>query len=122
MHSELDDAADGLPRPPAAVDTPDLPPPPGLCSSTVDLGGDEYLVLSFPVPAWSLPGDLSTAERDIALAILKGASNETIAQERDTSVRTVANQIAAIFAKLDVSSRIELAWTVGTSSCEGDEG
>jgi len=98
-----------------------LPPPPGLRSSTVDLGGDQYLVLSFPTPVWSLPGCLSAAEREVALALLRGETNETIASVRNTSVRTVANQVASIFAKLGVNSRIELAYAVDRSSADDTE-
>lgn len=94
------------------VSAPELPAPAGLCVSRVDLDSDEYLVISFPTPDWTLPDSLSTAEREIALAILQGASNETIAQERHSSIRTVANQIASIFEKVGVSSRIELAIAV----------
>jgi DNA-binding NarL/FixJ family response regulator len=96
----------------------DLPVPRGLAASTVDLGGEQYLVLSFPMPAWSLPAGLSVAEREVALAVLRGETNDTIARERNTSIRTVANQIAAVFAKLGVNSRIELALAVGTSNSD----
>jgi DNA-binding NarL/FixJ family response regulator len=96
------------------ANVPDLPAPAGLRASTVELDSDEYLVLSYPAPAWNLPSSLTTAERNIALAILRGTSTETIAQERCTSARTVANQIAAIFEKVGVKSRIELARVIGT--------
>jgi DNA-binding NarL/FixJ family response regulator len=105
-------------RPADQADPVDLPPPPGLRASTVELGGDQYLVLSFPAPSWNLPPGLSAAERDVALAVLRGETNETIARERNTSVRTVANQIAAIFAKLGVNSRIELAFAVERSGSD----
>lgn len=52
---------------------------------------------------------LTSAERDIAAQILRGASNKQIAQRRGTSARTVANQIAAIYQKLAIASRAELA-------------
>ena len=113
--------SDRRPEPdPAAADGAgsDLPAPPGLAASTVDLGGDQYLVLSFPMPVWSLPSGLSVAEREVALAVLRGETNETIARDRNTSIRTVANQIAAVFAKLGVNSRIELALAVGTSNAD----
>jgi DNA-binding NarL/FixJ family response regulator len=40
--------------------------------------------------------------------VLDGLSNRTIAQVRGTSVRTVANQIASVFRKLNVTGRAEL--------------
>ncbi len=52
---------------------------------------------------------LTEAERDVALAITRGLSNAEIAALRHRSPRTVANQVAAILRKLDVSSRGELA-------------
>jgi DNA-binding NarL/FixJ family response regulator len=99
-----------------ATDGPELPPPAGLRVSAVELDDDQYLVLSFPAPAWDLPECFTAAEREIVLGMLRGASNEAIARERCTSVRTVANQIASIFIKLRVSSRIELAHALGKSN------
>jgi DNA-binding NarL/FixJ family response regulator len=52
---------------------------------------------------------LSGAEQAIVEAVLRGRSNREIAEERGTSVRTVANQMASIFRKLCVGSRSELA-------------
>jgi len=86
-----------------------LPAPPGLLVSHVALGDAEYAILSFPTPRWELPDCLTLAEREVVLALLRGRSNRDIAGARATSVRTVANQIAAVFKKLRVSSRIELA-------------
>lgn len=51
---------------------------------------------------------LTDAERAIVRRIASGDSNRAIAEARGTSARTVANQIAAIFAKLGVASRSEL--------------
>jgi DNA-binding CsgD family transcriptional regulator len=39
---------------------------------------------------------------------LRGASNQDIARTRGVSVRTVANQLAAVYRKLGVRSRAEL--------------
>jgi DNA-binding NarL/FixJ family response regulator len=104
-------------EPADALDPPlELPPPSGLAVSAVELDDDQYLVLSFPAPAWNLPECFTAAEREIVLGMLRGASNEAIARERCTSVRTVANQIASIFVKLRVSSRIELAHALGKSN------
>jgi DNA-binding CsgD family transcriptional regulator len=88
----------------------DVPFPAALRASRVHLAGDEYVVLRLPAPAWDLPDCLTLAERDVALAVLRGATNEEIAGRRSTSVRTVAHQVASIFKKLAVSSRAELAY------------
>jgi DNA-binding CsgD family transcriptional regulator len=56
---------------------------------------------------------LTAAEREVALALLRGATNRAIAAERGTALQTVANQIAALYAKLGVHSRAELAAALG---------
>jgi DNA-binding CsgD family transcriptional regulator len=67
----------------------------------------EIAVLSF-----TLLGDkaanLSSAESDVARHILAGRSNSEIAALRRCSARTVANQVASLFRKLGVRSRLEL--------------
>lgn len=52
---------------------------------------------------------VSTLMRAVTELLLDGASNAEIAAARGTSRRTVANQIATIFRKLDASSRVDLA-------------
>ena len=56
---------------------------------------------------------LTDAERDVASAAARGLSNRDIATLRGSSTRTVANQLAAIMKKLEVSSRAELAARFG---------
>lgn len=62
-----------------------------------------------PLPATVDDAKLSPAEREVAALILHGRDNASIAALRGTSVRTTANQVASIFAKLGVRSRAELA-------------
>lgn len=57
---------------------------------------------------------LTAAERDVALSLLQGATNRAIAERRNTSENTVANQVKAIFGKLGVSDRAELAAVLST--------
>jgi len=71
--------------------------------------GKELFILSLPSPVAQLPAVLTAAERHVAALVLDGLSNRTIAQMRGTSVRTVANQIASVFRKLNVTGRAELA-------------
>lgn len=74
---------------------------------TIDPGDGVVAVVSAPArPAVSL--ELTRAERDIVDGIARGERNRAIARRRGTSERTVANQIAALFAKLGVVSRAEL--------------
>ncbi len=88
-------------RPPAS-----LPTVPGDVTALESEDG-ELVVLSF-----ALPGDneisLSSAESDVARHILAGRSNSEIAALRGCSTRTVANQVASLFRKLGVRSRLEL--------------
>lgn len=58
------------------------------------------------VPAES---ELSPAEREVAALAREGLSNAEIARARGVAVRTIANQLASIFRKLGVGSRVELA-------------
>jgi DNA-binding NarL/FixJ family response regulator len=82
--------------------------PEGLQASSLQVGNARYVLLSLP-RAWDLGGDLTQAERQVALAVLAGLSNADIARMRGSSPRTVANQLASIFRKLKVRSRAELA-------------
>jgi DNA-binding NarL/FixJ family response regulator len=79
----------------------------GLRASKVTIDGEELAVFSFPLPPPTLPSSLSEAERDVAVAVLKGLSNAEIAMARGTSSRTVANQVASLLRKLGVRSRTE---------------
>lgn len=51
---------------------------------------------------------LSAAERDVALLLLKGLDNETIAGLRGTAKGTVRAQTAAIYGKAGVDGRAQL--------------
>ena len=72
---------------------------------------DEFVIFEIrldPPAADALLAPLSQAEVAVAELLLEGKSNADIARARGTSVRTVANQVANIFRKLDVASRSEL--------------
>jgi DNA-binding NarL/FixJ family response regulator len=87
---------------------PSLQPPTGLEARVFKLGEEELVVFSLPQAEVSLPGELSAAEKEVAELIVRGLSNSEIAAERGTALRTVANQVQAIFTKLGVGSRGEL--------------
>ncbi len=72
-----------------------------------------YAVLSFSTEAGRVPDALTPAEREVLRALLSCRSNLQIARERGTSIRTVANQVQALFRKLGVGSRAELAAWAG---------
>jgi DNA-binding CsgD family transcriptional regulator len=73
--------------------------------------GERVIVLSVPeLAASALPkGSLTKTEQQIAERAARGESNAQIARARKTSPRTVANQLARIYEKLGVRSRVELA-------------
>ena len=97
--------------------------PEGLGAHSFAIGSDEYVVLSFPLALegsspnrWVL---LTPTERHVATLVIRGQSTAAIARARGTSPRTIANQLAAIYAKLGVRSRRELcagsAWLESTT-------
>jgi DNA-binding NarL/FixJ family response regulator len=99
----------GRRRPPPAAGPPPLEAPSDIRASELRVGDDAYVVLSYSLSASILPENLSKAELEIASALLAGQSYAQIAARRGTAVRTVANQVASIFRKLEVCSRLELA-------------
>jgi len=55
------------------------------------------------------PPRLTRRERELIAHIAEGCSNYTIAARLGTSEQTVKNQLSALYTKLGVSSRLELA-------------
>jgi DNA-binding NarL/FixJ family response regulator len=82
--------------------------PAGLRLESVSEDG-ESLVVSFRVPAVDWSSLLTRTETEIAHEVLAGLSNAEIAKKRGTAVRTIANQVASIYRKLQVRSRLELS-------------
>lgn len=77
----------------------------------VKLDGETLVVVSANSarPAGETSSVLSNAELVVARLAARGLSNVEIARRRRSSPRTVANQLASIFAKLGLHSRSELA-------------
>jgi len=71
--------------------------------------GQTVAIISFDVDDSDKTGELTSAEREVALLALEGKSNHEIAEARHCSVRTVANQLQSVFRKLGIRSRAELA-------------
>lgn len=80
-----------------------------------ELGDVELAVISVPRPDLAALSELTEAEREVAGYALEGLSNKGIAERRGTSDRTVANQLASIYRKLEINSRAELAAYVADS-------
>jgi DNA-binding NarL/FixJ family response regulator len=77
--------------------------------STVRRVDDDLSVLSIPlVPSSLVLRHLTNAECEICRYVMLGWSTDQIARQRETSERTVANQLASIFRKLDITDRYEL--------------
>src|SRR5262245_13517945 len=103
-------------KPPSA---PSSRVPEPLRVTTFEAGSDTFAILSFPVHELPLPDALSAAEKGVCRLLLTGASNAEIARQRRTSVRTVANQVAAILKKLNAGSRSELPMVLARKSSAG---
>jgi DNA-binding NarL/FixJ family response regulator len=80
---------------------------------------EEWLVMSFPITVCALPDGLTPSERAVLEAVLRGLSNSDISRERGTSVHTIRNQIASVFRKLGVKSRLELVCLCTVVGTEG---
>jgi DNA-binding NarL/FixJ family response regulator len=82
--------------------------PPGLRVERALPEGDK-LVISFRIATADWQKQLTRTEVEVARQVLAGLSNADIALRRDTAVRTIANQVASIYRKLRVRSRLELS-------------
>jgi DNA-binding NarL/FixJ family response regulator len=71
-------------------------------------GLDALVVDTGPSPRAILSSRLTNAERLVAGLVLDGMSTAEIAELRRSAYRTVANQLASIYEKLGVGSRVEL--------------
>ena len=105
---------------PPAVRGPTTPPR-EVRACVVDIGARPYVLISFERDESQSTLGLTPSERQIAAAILAGLSNAAIGRLRGTSARTVANQIAALYRKLGVHSRTELAARWGQSLSPASE-
>jgi DNA-binding NarL/FixJ family response regulator len=75
----------------------------------VALAGERLLVGSVASLSEERVAPLTQAERDVAAALLAGATVAAIAQRRGSSAATVQTQIASVYRKLGARSRAELA-------------
>jgi DNA-binding CsgD family transcriptional regulator len=70
--------------------------------------GASYSVLSVERPDTQLPTALTPAETAVVRLLVEGKSHVEIARARQSSRRTVANQLSSAFQRLRVSSRLDL--------------
>lgn len=71
--------------------------------------GEKLLIGTYPLLPANQVANLTDAEREVLATLLAGSTNRNIAQRRNCSEHTVANQVQAIFRKVGVHSRSELA-------------
>jgi len=90
------------------VKLPIPPPPRGLTGRILKVGKDQYAILQWPISSECESKVLSPAETEVMTLAQQGLSNAAIARARNTSARTVANQLASVFRKLGIRSRLEL--------------
>ncbi len=88
---------------------PTLPSPAGLEVLTFSVQGDEYAIIVFETGVSDPPDGITASERCILEMLLNGRRPAEIARARARSVNTVKNQIRALYAKLGVTSRVELS-------------
>ena len=77
--------------------------------SHLRVAGEELLVGVIPFVDEASMERLTPSEREVAVLVLSGSTTADIAAARQTSESTVTNQIASIFRKFGVLSRVELA-------------
>lgn len=84
----------------------------------VQIGGEQLHVLRFDAP--SLPAEwrrrLTPAQAAVASAAAQGFADGEIARERRVSVRTVSNQLAAVYRAMGLGGRVELIRRVARAS------
>jgi DNA-binding NarL/FixJ family response regulator len=86
--------------------------PRSLRAEHLELAGEDLVVFSFRLPTSSkmgAHGALTATELDVLRLLLAGRSNREIAKVRKRSVGTIAKQVDAIYRRLGVHSRRELA-------------
>lgn len=80
-----------------------------------------YVALVLPRADAELAQQLAPAEREVFRLFVEGFSHREIAQRRRTSVRTTANQVAAVYRRLKVSGRLELLARLASERIAGSE-
>ncbi len=90
------------------VQAPPIRAPHGLRALLFTAGDEEFALLEWPARAPAQPVRFGAAEGEVLRLLAAGLGNAEIARARGRSPRTVANQVARIYRKLGVRSRLEL--------------
>lgn len=105
--TSLDSSSDPAAAPTATA-TPEIRAPDGLQVRLPAAAVEDLAVLEWPPPAPVLPPHVAPAEGEVLRLALDGLSNAEIARARRRATRTIANQVARLYRKLGVRSRLEL--------------
>jgi DNA-binding CsgD family transcriptional regulator len=89
----------------------------GMQTLGVSSQAELIAALGGPTEPSAMPECLTPAEREVVALLLRGRSNRDIALCRGTSVRTVANQLQSVYARLGVGSRRELVAALIGAPC-----
>lgn len=81
---------------------------PAIAFRTAPPDSDGRWTASVERPDTALPALLTNAESDVTRLLVEGLTHAEIARLRRRSPRTIANQLASVFAKMQVSGRSEL--------------
>lgn len=84
----------------------------------LETGENPRFIVSVPRPERAFRAGLNPAERDIVRLRVEGLSYAEMAKTRNTSPRTIANQVGAVYRKLGVSGRLALLSRVVQSAHE----
>jgi DNA-binding NarL/FixJ family response regulator len=76
------------------------------------LRGIHHATVWLPRPDLRLAAVLTCAELQVSSLLLQGKTHAEVAAARGTTTRTIANQLASIFEKLQVSGRLDLVTTL----------
>jgi DNA-binding CsgD family transcriptional regulator len=92
-----------------------LSPPPGLALEAIEIGGETFVLFAFSGAggARDARSSLTEAEQRVVDLTLRGLTTAEIAAARGVTRATVSSQLQAIYRKLGVSSRAELACQLG---------
>lgn len=93
-------------RPRPAPSPPEPPAPTDLSVETFTCAGEELALFTWSAEA--APSSLPPGLAEVLALVSEGLTNAEIASRRRTSVRTVAHQVATLFRRFGVASRVEL--------------
>ncbi|MCA9631911.1 MAG: hypothetical protein KC766_29865 [Myxococcales bacterium] len=78
----------------------------------IHVAGEACWILVAPLQPWPGSNRLTPAQLAVVDCLMNGLSNAEIAAARNVSIRTVANQLAAVFQRLQIADRNDLALLV----------